>query len=103
MKKWNLLFVFALAGAISTTALAFNLNADNTEVAQKFLQEKVEIPVSELPMGVSDFISNDFAGYTVEKAYKSEKDGATVYYVDLAKDGSVVTLLFDGDGNVIEE
>jgi len=102
MKKIKLFFVFALTIAIGTTAFAFNFT-NNDSVIEKPVQDKVEIAISDLPSAISDLLSKDFDGYVVDKAFTSEKDGSTVYYVDLSKDGQVVTILFDENGNVIEE
>ncbi len=102
MKKIKLFFVFVLTIALSTTVFALNLT-EFIPVIEIPVQDKVEIPLNELPSAISDLLENDFAGYTVDKAYTSEKEGNTVYYVNLSKDGQIVTILFDKDGNVIEE
>ena len=101
MKKINLFFAFALTIALSTTAFAMDFNGVNSEINQP-VQERVEIAVSDLPAPITSLLGDKFAGYSVDKAYKVEKQGTTVYFVDLSKDGQSVTMLFDENGNVIE-
>lgn len=101
MKKLSLLFTAMMLFVISTTAFTSQFEKTSLIVLSD-VQEKVEIPLSDLPDAVSNALSENYAGYIAEKAYKSTNDGVVVYYVDLVKDGESITLKFDAEGNVLE-
>lgn len=62
-----------------------------------------EIPVAQLPLPVTNAISQQYANRTIEKAKMVEKDGQTMYKVKLEGDDEDLKVAFDGDGTVVKE
>lgn len=62
-----------------------------------------EITASELPAAITASLQGqDYTGWTVDKAYKKEKDGKMVYKVDLKNGAETKTVKFDADGNMLK-
>lgn len=113
MKK--LLFAFSL---LFGTAVAVNAQ-DTTSVSTQDQSEqyrtddmnqdqedkdKKEISVAELPAAVQDQLqSQDYTGWAVAKAYSKEKDGETIYAVELKQGAETKKVKFDAMGNVLKE
>jgi hypothetical protein len=67
-------------------------------------KDKKEIAVSELPPAVSAQLqSQDYSGWTISKAFKKEKDGETIYAVELKNGDEMKKVKFDAQGNVLKE
>lgn len=67
-------------------------------------KDRKEIQVSELPAMIREQLqSSDYTAWTVDKAYKKEKDGQPVYIVELKKGDDMKKIKFDAQGNVIKE
>ena len=103
MRKLGLILMVAMFAAVSTSAFAQEGKEAVAEQVQQAVQDKVEIQVSELPEAVTNAISESYADYTAEKAYKAVKEEKEVYYVKLSSEGKNIKVLFDADGNVLEE
>ncbi len=107
MKK--VFFAIAFLAASSVAVLA----QDSTSVApqtqsspavQTDDQDKQAIATSELPASIQASLQGqDYSGFTVANAYKKEKDGKTMYSVELTKGSETKMVKFDADGNVVKE
>ena len=111
MKK--LLFAIAFVTAGSVAALAQDSASvaspapaqPSTEIqSQDQDQDKQAIATSELPASIQASLQgNDYSGWTVANAHKKEKDGKTMYSVELTKGSETKKVKFDADGNVVKE
>jgi uncharacterized membrane protein YkoI len=111
MKK--LLFAIAFVTAGSVAALAQDSASvaspapaqPSTELqSQDQDQDKQAIATSELPASIQASLQGtDYSGWTVGSAHKKEKDGKTMYSVELTKGSETKTVKFDADGNVLKE
>ncbi len=64
---------------------------------------EVEIEISELPDGVTDYINQNYAGYTITEAEKETVEEGLFYEVELqSPDGEELDLIFDSEGNFVE-
>ena len=62
-----------------------------------------EIAASDLPAAITASLQGqDYTGWTVDKAYKKEKDGKMIYKVDLKNGAETKTVKFDADGNMLK-
>jgi hypothetical protein len=84
MKKIFVTFVVAL---IATFAMA---------------QNKSEIKPTDLPKKVTDYVSQNMKGFTIEKAYKVENKGEVSYAVIVMKGTEKHKMHFDKDGTFIK-
>src|SRR5687767_7506120 len=67
-------------------------------------KDRKEIAVSELPATITDKLSGqDYNGWTISKAFKKEKDGETMYAVELKQGDEMKKVKFDAQGNIIKE
>jgi hypothetical protein len=67
-------------------------------------KDRKEISVSELPTVITDKLqSADYSGWTVGKVYSKEKNGETMYKVELKQGDETKKVKFDAQGNVIPE
>lgn len=65
--------------------------------------EMQPVAASDLPAAITASLeSQDYSGWTVSNAFKKEKDGKTVYKVELMKGGETKTVKFDADGNKLK-
>jgi hypothetical protein len=101
MRKLSFLFLFAALSLFTTTTFAQEINEDVKNAAAEAVQEKVEIKISELPKAVTKTLSQQFAEFTAEKAYKATQDDQEVFYVKLSKDGANSMILFDTEGKIL--
>lgn len=66
--------------------------------------EKEAISTTELPSSVLEQLgSQDYSGWTVNNAYRKEKDGQTFYAVELSQGGETKMVKFDSEGKKIKE
>lgn len=62
------------------------------------------IATSELPAAVQASLeSQDYSGWTVSQAFKKEKDGETVYAVELKSGEETKKVKFDAQGNKLDK
>jgi len=65
--------------------------------------EMQPVAASDLPAAITASLqSQDYSGWTVDKAYKKEKDGKTYYKVELKNGAESKTVKFDADGNMMK-
>ena len=67
-------------------------------------KDRKEIAASELPETITSKLQGtEYSGWTVSKAYSKEKDGGTIYKVELKQGEEVKKIKFDAQGNIIKE
>ena len=63
-----------------------------------------EISSSELPAAVQASLQGqDYSGWTTGQAYKKDKDGETIYAVELTRGNETKKVKFDAQGNKIDK
>jgi hypothetical protein len=67
-----------------------------------FAQTKTEMKSADLPKKVTDYITQNMKGFTVDKAYKMENKGEMSYAVIVMKGTDKHKMHFDKDGNFIK-
>jgi hypothetical protein len=99
MKK--LLFALFMVAA---TVTAFAQDASTPPAQdQNASSEMQPIAATDLPAAVTASLqSQDYSGWTVANAYKKEKDGKTIYKVELKNGEEMKTVKFDADGNKLK-
>jgi hypothetical protein len=65
-------------------------------------QTKTELKPADLPKKVTDYVAQSMKGFTIEKAYKNEKEGVMSYAVIVKKGNEKHKMHFDKDGNYIK-
>ncbi len=61
------------------------------------------IATSDLPAAITASLEGqDYTGWTVSNAYKKEKDGKTIYKVELSNGSATKMVKFDADGNKLK-
>ena len=63
-----------------------------------FAQTKTELKTSELQKPISEYISKNFTGYSIVKAFKVDAKGIITFDVCVSKDKNHEKLFFDKDG-----
>lgn len=107
MKK--LLFAFAFMVAGSAAVLAQDTTSVTTPTPPSTEQQSPDqdgqaIAASELPAAIqSSLQGQDYTGWTVSNAVKKEKDGKTMYKVELTNGSEKKMVKFDADGNIMKE
>ena len=98
MIKLLFTFLFACAGAVVTLA------QDATSSKNQKDKDKQQITVSELPEIIrASLTREDYIGWTVGNAFKKEKGGKIVYFVELSKGSETKHVKFDAEGNYLNE
>jgi hypothetical protein len=62
-----------------------------------FSQTKTEIKLTDLSKGVSTYITKNFSGYAVDKAFKIDNKGVMSTQVMISKGSEKLALTFDKD------
>lgn len=105
----------ALACILSLGSVAFLQAQDSTATQSDRYQTPAQEPKSdysdkdvisatELPAAIQDKLkSQDYSGWMVSKAFKKEKDGKTMYAVELKNGTDSKKVKFDANGNVLKE
>ncbi|WP_276365440.1 hypothetical protein [Chryseolinea sp. H1M3-3] len=108
MKK--VFFAIAFLAASSVAVLAQDsasvapAQTQSSSAVQSDDQDKQAIATSELPASIQASLQGqDYSGWTVANAHKKEKDGKTMYSVELTKGSETKMVKFDADGNVVKE
>lgn len=107
MKK--LFFALAFFAASSVVVLAQDTASVATQdqsnaAVQEDDKGKQAIATSELPASIQTTLQGqDYTGWTVANAYKKDKDGKTMYSVEMTKGTEKKMVKFDADGNVLKE
>lgn len=105
MKK--LLFIclitFGAAAAVNAQDTT-STQRDNTYRTQDAYTDKDAISPSELPANIREQLQGqDYASWTVSKAFRKMKNGQTVYAVELTNGTDKKKVKFDANGNVMKE
>ncbi len=99
MKK--LLFALVMCSA-SIAALAQDAPSPAAQ-DQNTNTEMQPIAASDLPAAITASLQGqDYSGWTVSNAFKKEKDGKTIYKVELKNGAETKTVKFDADGNMMK-
>lgn len=71
----------------------------------KLLTTEYEIKVAELPKGVADYVSKNYAGYKITEASKIEDEGTkkVSYEAEIQNGKEEMDLLFDADGHFLSK
>lgn len=64
---------------------------------------RTELRTSELPKTISDYITKNYASYTVAKAFKSDNKGVITYEVCVSLGKKNIKLVFDRDSKFLRE
>ena len=100
MKK--LLFALIMCTA-SVAAFAQDPASTATPQDDKTKTEMQPVATADLPAPVTAALQgNDYSGWTVSNAFKKEKDGKTIYKVELTKGSETKTVKLDADGNMMK-
>jgi uncharacterized cupredoxin-like copper-binding protein len=102
MKKLLFALAFMTAGSVAVLA------QDTASVAQppavETEQEGQAIAASELPAPIQSALQGqDYSGWSVSGATQTEKDGKTIYNVELTNGSENKIVKFDAEGNMLEE
>jgi hypothetical protein len=106
MKK--LLLGILFVGGCTLSVLAQNATpapAPETQPSTE-MQDKEMQPVaaSELPAAIRTSLEGqDYSGWTVSNTYKKEKEGQTMYVVELKNGTETKKVKFDAEGNKLKE
>ncbi len=68
-----------------------------------FAQTKTELKTNELQKPISEYISKNFTGYTIVKAFKVDAKGIITFDVCVSKDKNHEKLFFDKDGKFVRK
>jgi len=99
MIKLLFTFLFACAGAVA--ALAQDTTSNKKYQKDK---DKQQITISELPEAIrASLTREDYIGWTVGNAFRKEKGGKIVYFVELSKGSETRQVKFDAEGNKSNE
>lgn len=78
--------------------------SDRTQNRDQDQDRGEEISIAQLPATVSEKLqSQDYVGWTVEKAHRKQKDGETVYAVELRQGNETKKVKFDAQGNEMDD
>jgi hypothetical protein len=109
MKKTLLAFCFSFVAvtamyAQDTTATENDQSTMTQDQERDDYADKDVIAASELPAMVREQLqSQDYRGWTVNKAWRKMKDGQTMYAVELTSGDDKKKIKFDAQGNILKE
>lgn len=115
MKKVIFGFCFLVGSAVATYAQDTTSTSKSTEQYRSTQQDKDKqqkdeytdkevIATSDLPQRVREQVQGqDYAGWTVSKAYRKTKDGKMMYAVELTQGSDKKIVKFDAEGNKLKE
>ena len=88
----------------SAALFAFAQDAATPAPAQDQKSTEMQpVAASELPAAVTAALQGqDYTGWTVANAFKKEKDGKTIYKVELKNGAETKTVKMDADGNMLK-
>jgi uncharacterized membrane protein YkoI len=102
MKKL-LIALFMCTASVAAFAQDPSSTATPAPTQGQSTDEMQPVAASDLPAAITSSLeSQDYSGWTVSNAYKKEKDGKTVYKVELMKGGETKTVKFDAEGNKLK-
>ena len=104
MKK---LFLALFMCASAAAAFAQESSTEAQKPASEYkdsAKDMQAVALSELPAAVTASLQGqDYSGWTVGKAFKKEKDGKTIYKVELTNGSETKMVKLDADGNKLKE
>ena len=108
MKKLMFAICFLFGTAVVVNAQDSTATPPPQDQSTQYQQDQdkngKEIAATELPALIQDQLrTQDYAGWTVSKAWTKEKDGQTMYAVELKNGDQVKKVKFDAQGNVLKE
>lgn len=109
MKKLALACILSLGSvgllqAQDTTATQSDRYQTPAQEPKSDYADKDAISVTELPAPIQEKLKGqDYNGWMISKAFKKEKDGNTMYAVELKNGSDTRKIKFDADGNVLKE
>ena len=68
-----------------------------------FAQTKTEIKPADLMKPITDYITKNYTGFTIEKAFKVDSKGVMTYDVIVVKEKMKEKLEFDKDGKFLKQ
>ena len=68
-----------------------------------FAQTKTELKTSELQKPISEYITKNFSGYSIVKAFKVDAKGVIMFDICVSKDKNHEKLFFDKDGKFVRK
>lgn len=103
MKKLLFICLITLSAAAAVNAQdTTSTQRDNT--SRESYTDKDAISPSELPANIREQLQGqDYASWTVSKAFRKMKNGQTVYAVELTNGTDKKKVKFDANGNVMKE
>jgi hypothetical protein len=66
-------------------------------------QTKTEVKVADLQKVITDHIAANYAGYTIDKAFKVDNKGVITFKVHVSKAAEKLTLVYDKDGKFVKK
>jgi uncharacterized membrane protein YkoI len=112
MKKLLFAFAFMSFGSVAVMAQDSTSVSPQTPPASTEVQGAQDqsgdqgqaVTASELPAAIQTALQGqDYSGWTVANAMKKEKDGKTVYAVELKNGAETKKVKFDADGTMLKE
>jgi len=105
MKKLLFALAFMTAGSVAVLAQDTASVAPQTPTeVQSPEQDGQAIAASELPAPIQSALQGqDYSGWSVSSATQKEKDGKTIYKVELTNGSETKKVKFDADGNMLED
>ncbi|HKZ36928.1 MAG TPA: hypothetical protein VJ184_04705 [Chryseolinea sp.] len=105
MKKLLFASAFALLGSVAVMAQdSTSVSPQTAPATEQSGDQGQAITASELPAPIQTALQGqDYSGWTVASATKKEKDGKTVYAVELKSGAETKKVKFDADGNMLKE
>lgn len=107
MKK--LLFAICFLFGAAAVVNAQDTTAQDRSQTQQYRDQEDDkdrqaISVADLPSSIRDQLQGqDYTGWTVSNAYRKEKDGQTMYMVELKSGNETKKVKFDAQGNKLKE
>jgi hypothetical protein len=68
-----------------------------------FAQTKTEMKPKELSKSITDYVTTNMAGYTIDKAFKVDSKGVITYNILVVKGTVKHILVFDKEGKFLEK
>jgi uncharacterized membrane protein YkoI len=101
MKKLLIALIMCTA---TVAVLAQDPSSSATPAQEQSTSDELQpIATSDLPAAITASLeSPDYSGWTVSNAYKKEKDGKTIYKVEMKNGDETKTVKFDADGNKLK-
>ena len=105
MKKLLFASAFALLGSVAVMAQDTTSVSPQAPPASTEAQDQGQaITASELPAPIQTALQGqDYSGWTVASATKKEKEGKTIYAVELKNGAETKKVKFDAEGAMIKE